>query len=843
MLGGFTRKSQAPDRRMTRAALAIMAALSLSVVGILGMPVARVAAVVNLDPVADWALDDGSGTTASDATSGGNDGVVSGGTAWIAAGAPEGSGAIALDGVDGEVRIPNAPALEPGDLAFSAWVRGDPVHPPQAGAPIVEKGAFGCAGPSFGLYVTSDGIGLTFTNPVDLVYTPTIASASAHVANLWDGEWHLVGAAIPVSDGGPPSISIDGAVIQVVGSGGSNHDPVIKYSGATASDLVIGGPVTAGCGAPHFHGDVDDVRLFESSVAISHIGEQMAAETLVITIDPIPDSEVGQFVAITAHVSPMPRFGGIDFELAHQGSQVFDFAANGTADWNAGTFSASIRIIHADSYTVRAVLVARAPYLPASGSAPWDVAPMSTTTSLGVTPTGPDPNASFTLRADVLSAGAFFAFEPYPQGSVDFVETTGGGESVLGSAPLVPWDDNTSRATLAIPGGLGVGTHLIVARYVGPDEYRANSESVPYTLGISTAGTAVAIFGPGPTETHHAIVMSAAIQAPIGGWADGATMDFTAVGSSAPGCAGVPVDPGNMTVCSIPSLPVGHYQYQASYSGNALLTGSTSPLLDVDVTPDTVHATGVGVAHATFYPYKDGYLDTDSIRGTRTEPLSVAIRIYSSSGKLVRSASYGRSSGSYSFTWNGRSSSGTALASGRYKVVQTLTDAAGTHRAYTTYVTISSKRLYYSTKTFTKTGASYSAKFADLPPGTAYGYAFSLPSATVYKAITVKIQGKSPVPPATYGAQDFTRCHLVVDLVLVVFRLLRQLPAHRCLGLTLGHVVAIPLRPHIAGRSVRITWWQGDHLQGGDRRYVRRPALTLGSFRQPASPEDRSRSA
>ena len=56
------------------------------------------------------------------------------------------------------------------------------------------------------------------------------------------------------------------------------------------------------------------------------------------------------------------------------------------------------------------------------------------------------------------------------------------------------------------------------------------------------------------------------------------------------------------------------------------------------MTGDTgVAVSGVGVAYSTFYPYKDNYRDTVAIRGTLLEPASVTIKVYSSTGRKVRS--------------------------------------------------------------------------------------------------------------------------------------------------------------------------------------------------------------
>ena len=96
-------------------------------------------------PVARWSFEEGTGSVAADSV-GDLDGTLEAGADWLTSGAIEGDGALDLP-TDGAVRVPNAPALEPGELTISAWVRSD--TPPDVGDVIIEKGAFGCDGPSY----------------------------------------------------------------------------------------------------------------------------------------------------------------------------------------------------------------------------------------------------------------------------------------------------------------------------------------------------------------------------------------------------------------------------------------------------------------------------------------------------------------------------------------------------------------------------------------------------------------------------------------------------------------------------------------------------------------------
>jgi hypothetical protein len=148
-------------RQRTRARhllFAVVAGLAVVAPTPLGSPEAYAAV---LDPVARWTFDEGSGMTVGDAI-GSADGTMAGGATWITSDAAVGAGAIHFDGVDGRVDVPYDSALEPNELALSFRVRGSPDDPPAHGQVIVEKGAFGCDGPSWGVRVAGNGLSLVY---------------------------------------------------------------------------------------------------------------------------------------------------------------------------------------------------------------------------------------------------------------------------------------------------------------------------------------------------------------------------------------------------------------------------------------------------------------------------------------------------------------------------------------------------------------------------------------------------------------------------------------------------------------------------------------------------------
>ena len=177
--------------------LAVMVGLTGSLLQVPG------ASASDTDLAARWTLDEGSGSTAEDVV-GSSDGSMSGAN-WITTGAAVGAGALAMDGT-GRVDVTDAEALKPAEVTLAAWVRGDPNSPPVAGEVIVEKGAFDCAGPEYGLYVTADGISGRYRSAMGHDLVGGISSATAKV-DLWDGAWHLV--ALGIANGDAAMVSID----------------------------------------------------------------------------------------------------------------------------------------------------------------------------------------------------------------------------------------------------------------------------------------------------------------------------------------------------------------------------------------------------------------------------------------------------------------------------------------------------------------------------------------------------------------------------------------------------------------------------------------------------------
>ncbi len=317
------------------------------------------------------------------------------------------------------------------------------------------------------------------------------------------------------------------------------------------------------------------------------------------------------------------------------------------------------------------------------------------------------------------------------------------------------------------------GEHHYAANFEATGETEAST--VTLTVNVQPVATATLVTtSANPAQANHQVILMPEVTGEGTGFARTGTVEWRDADTD------TVLDTRSIASpeLTFPSLPIGTRRFVATYSGDATHEGSTSPVFKLVVVGDDVDASGVGLQYATFYPVKDGYRDTVAIRGTRSEPIAVQIRVYSPTGKVVRSASVASGSGAYTYPWNGRTSSGSVLAAGTYRVVQTLTDAFGSKAAYTDYVKVSRKKLVEHTTYVTKRGSSISAKgaggSASVSVSTTAGYAklkagndralagweFKLPAATIYRSMRFQAQTRTGfgVPSSSIAIQAFNVC-------------------------------------------------------------------------------------
>jgi hypothetical protein len=156
----------------------------------------------------------------------------------------------------------------------------------------------------------------------------------------------------------------------------------------------------------------------------------------------------------------------------------------------------------------------------------------------------------------------------------------------------------------------------------------------------------------------------------------------------------------------------GSYVVWASIPLDATYEALTSEQVSLEVKRDrAVEVGGLKASASKFYPVKDGYRDTVTMRLRPLEPLTMNARVVNSRGKTVRRFSRVDGARSGSWTWNGRSSGGRLVSPGVYSFIVHASDRAGNDVAKSAKVTISSEMLVWKTRRLTVHASEYS--FAD----------------------------------------------------------------------------------------------------------------------------------
>jgi len=366
------------------------------------------------------------------------------------------------------------------------------------------------------------------------------------------------------------------------------------------------------------------------------------------------------------------------------------------------------------------------------------------TTTLGAPSLDPKPvGQTATITASVT---------PGATGDVDFLVDDVATDTVALSG---------SSADFVIPADLAAGSHDIKAQYKGDSTYDV-SESSTVSVVVGPRPVAVTITGvSGSHDASGATAQKGDLLSIAFAVADNGTTGSLPVAGSVQ----IKVDgvvkatvtlPTTTTGLATAAWALGAHSIVATYQpgvGVDHATGSSAGF-PITIAVNVVEAVGWAPSPATFYPYKDGYKDTTKLRGVRNETASVTVRIYSPSGKLVRTLSVASGIGTWSVTWNGRNTAGKQVAAGRYKVKQTVRDALGLSRTLpAVYVNVSSKRLYSHTVTLRKSTSQLARN-----GGTWYGWTFTLPSATVYKKLVFSVYGKTGAPAGLFGPHNFAGC-------------------------------------------------------------------------------------
>ena len=205
------------------------------------MPTGGATAAPTRGLVAHWKFDEGRGNTARNAVRGSPDGRIKGGT-WV-----EGvrGGAISFDG-NGEVSVPNAPALEPGHVTVSVWIK--------LARPLSGMRNDYCGFADKDHYPSKRGFNLLGLRKSVNTFAFRTMDGAVSTARCTDdrvGVWiHLAG----VHDGRQTAIYIDG-----VQRGHADRSGRVRSDGNV---LLIGN---------HFVGSIDDLRIYDRALSAVEI--------------------------------------------------------------------------------------------------------------------------------------------------------------------------------------------------------------------------------------------------------------------------------------------------------------------------------------------------------------------------------------------------------------------------------------------------------------------------------------------------------------------------------------------------------------------------------------------
>jgi hypothetical protein len=199
--------------------------------------------------VAHWKFDEGTGTTAADASGRGHTGTLLGGASWTAG---QVGGALSLDGVDGRVQATESEALRlAGDKTVALWLKK---HAEPAGYPhIFGKGGASYYGRGYHLWDdTGAGARLIWEQGYASGAPRSLFSSTSLSTNVW---YHVAGL-------------VEGATIRLYLNGVLDAAGTLSAPPVARTDPVWMGHLS---GFTHFPGLLDDVRVYDRALSAGEI--------------------------------------------------------------------------------------------------------------------------------------------------------------------------------------------------------------------------------------------------------------------------------------------------------------------------------------------------------------------------------------------------------------------------------------------------------------------------------------------------------------------------------------------------------------------------------------------
>jgi PKD repeat protein len=265
--------------------------------------------------VARWKLDEGAGTTASDCSGNGNDGVIHG-AAWADGKIGK---ALSFDGQDDYVEVPDSDSLDVTHLTIVAWIypRSYPPHLYHAG--IVGKGGYDMR-----------------TGYETLLSYAFGQGGEAKTFEL-DTNWDQMNCGpIPANTWTHAAATYDGALGTLFVNGVQRNQESLAAIVPNSSDLYIGVRTPGNAFVAYFDGIIDEIRIYNRALSASEIQDLWGGSDLQVDFNYSPScaaaGTVLTFTDTSSGDSPMTAwlwsFG--DGQTSTQQNPTHTYATSGT---------------------------------------------------------------------------------------------------------------------------------------------------------------------------------------------------------------------------------------------------------------------------------------------------------------------------------------------------------------------------------------------------------------------------------------------------------------------------------------------------------------------------------
>jgi len=401
-------------------------------------------------------------------------------------------------------------------------------------------------------YSQADEIGLTGGAPSTA--TTTSVASSAPSGTPYGQGVQLTATVTPLSGSEPTgfvTFSANGVPL--------GRAPVTTEAGITTADVYAS---SLAVGTTSVEASYDGDVLFGPSTSPA-LTQVINPDATSVTITPSSSSvEPGQPVTYTAAVTsgatgtPTGAVSFMDDGSPVSGCQALSLPA--TAPWqvtcteNAGSTA---------THSIAAAYDGDAHFMAATAALAEQVAPVSTTTSIVVSPVTPTYGQSVTLTSTVASASR----TADPSGTVTF--TVNG--VTLGTSVLSTTGGATTASMLLTT--LPVGSDFVTAGYDGQPGFMASTSAPAHVLVSRTPTSLGLLTSSNPSPLAQAVTLTATVFADTGSGETGTVTFFdggVAIGTSS-------VSNGQATL-STTTLPVGTDPVSASYGGDGDFVGSVT---------------------------------------------------------------------------------------------------------------------------------------------------------------------------------------------------------------------------------------------------------------------------